>query len=40
MSSNISEDIRIFSSLVSHLGLEALVFLLRVEKQLTAVPLQ
>lgn len=39
MSSSIAEDIRIFSSLVSHLGLEALVFLVQVEKKLASVPI-
>jgi hypothetical protein len=39
MPCNISEDIRIFSCLVSHLGLEALVFLIQIEKQLATVPL-
>ena len=38
MSSNLSEDIHAFSSLVSHMGLEVLVFLIRVEKQLSTTP--
>ena len=38
MSSNFIEDTRTFASLVSHLGLEPLVFLTQVEKKLAAVP--